>query len=400
MNKITINDLNLEGKCVLTRVDFNVPLSPDGRVSDDTRMRASLPSINMILEKGASLVLMSHLGRPKGSVVPEMSLRPVAEHLSELLGRDVFFASDCVSEEAYQKRSRLLAGEVMLLENLRFHKAETDNDAGFAERLAKLGDVYVNDAFGTAHRAHASTEGVTKFFDLSAAGLLMEKEINYLSNAIEKPTRPLMAILGGAKVSGKMDVIQNLLPKVDVLLIGGGMAFTFLKAQGHEIGRSILEEDRVEMAGELLAHARESSFNLALPVDTLITDSVEEPTASRFVDVDKIEPGMIGVDIGPETIRQFAGRLSDAKTVIWNGPMGIFEKAEFARGTMEMAKTLADLTREGTITIIGGGDSVAAVNQAGLEESITHISTGGGASLELLSGYRLPGLEALTDKRN
>ncbi|MEE9168766.1 MAG: phosphoglycerate kinase, partial [bacterium] len=235
MNKITINDLNLEGKCVLTRVDFNVPLSPDGRVSDDTRMRASLPSINMILEKGASLVLMSHLGRPKGSVVPEMSLRPVAEHLSELLGRDVYFASDCASEEAYQKRSRLLAGDVMLLENLRFHKGETDNDAGFAERLAKLGDVYVNDAFGTAHRAHASTEGVTKFFDLSAAGLLMEKEINYLSNAIENPTRPLMGILGGAKVSGKMDVIQNLLPKVDVLLIGGGMAFTFLKAQGHEI---------------------------------------------------------------------------------------------------------------------------------------------------------------------
>jgi len=398
MEKLTIRDIDLRGKRVLMRVDFNVPLTEDGRVADDTRIQKALPSIQYILEQGASLVLMSHLGRPKGKVVPELSLRPVAVHLSKLLGKEVKFAPDCIGPEVEKMARELQPGEVLLLENLRFHKEETANDPEFARQLARLGDVYVNDAFGTAHRAHASTEGVTHYFKQCVAGFLMEKEINYLAKAIESPERPFVAILGGAKISGKIDVIQNLLPKVDVLLIGGGMAFTFFKALGYEIGRSILEEDKVDLAREILVKANEKDHKLELPVDVVCTDSLDDPEEIQLFPVENIPEDGIGADIGPKTVELFRQKLADAQTIVWNGPMGVFEKEEFARGTVEIAKILAERTRAGATTIVGGGDSVAAVKKAGLEDAITHISTGGGASLELLSGYELPGLAALTDK--
>ena len=398
MEKLTVRDLDLKGKRVLMRVDFNVPLTEDGKVADDTRIRKALPTIRYILEQGASLVLMSHLGRPKGKIVPEMSLRPVAEHLSRLLGKPVKFAPDCVGPEVEKMAAELKPGEVLLLENLRFHKEETENDPEFAKKLARLGDVYVNDAFGTAHRAHASTEGVTHYFDKCAAGFLMEKEINYLAKAIESPVRPFAAILGGAKISGKIDVIKNLLPKVDVLLIGGGMAFTFFKAMGYEIGRSILEEDKVDLARDLLVQANDKEQKLILPVDVVCTDSLDDPEDIRVFPVDRIPEDAIGADIGPKTVELFRQKLSDAMTIVWNGPMGVFEKDEFAKGTLAIARILADRTKAGAITIVGGGDSVAAVKKLGLEDAFTHISTGGGASLELLAGYELPGLAALTDK--
>jgi phosphoglycerate kinase len=399
MDKLTVRDLDLHGKRVLMRVDFNVPLTADGKVADDTRIRSALPTIQYILDQGASLVLMSHLGRPKGKVVPEMSLRPVAEHLAKLLGKEVKFAPDCVGEKVESMAASLKPGEVLLLENLRFHKEETDNDPEFARKLAALGDIYVNDAFGTAHRAHASTEGVTRYFDQCAAGFLMEKEINYLAKTLEQPERPFVAILGGAKISGKIDVIQNLLPRVDHLLIGGGMAFTFFKAMGYEIGRSILEEDKVDLARQLLMGGKGSDSKVILPVDVVCTNDLDDPEEVVTVSVEAIPEDMIGVDIGPKTVELFSGKLSSARTIVWNGPMGVFEKPEFARGTVEIAKILADRTKAGAITIVGGGDSVAAVKKAGVEEQITHISTGGGASLELLSGYELPGLVALTDKK-
>ena len=398
MEKLTVRDLHLRGKRVLMRVDFNVPLTEDGKVADDTRIRKALPTIRYILEQGASLVLMSHLGRPKGKVAPELSLRPVAEHLGKLLGKEVKFAPDCVGPDVEKLAQSLQPGDVLLLENLRFHKEETANDPEFARRLARLGDLYVNDAFGTAHRAHASTEGVTHFFEQCAAGFLMEKEINYLAKAIEAPVRPFVAILGGAKISGKIDVIQNLLPRVDALLIGGGMAFTFFKALGYEIGRSILEEDKVDLARELLVRANEKEQKLVLPVDIVCTDSLDEPEDIRVFPAAKIPENGIGVDIGPQTVELFRQRLAAARTIVWNGPMGVFEKDEFAKGTFAVAKILAERTKAGATTIVGGGDSVAAVKKAGLEDSITHISTGGGASLEMLGGYELPGLAALTDK--
>jgi phosphoglycerate kinase len=399
MNKITIRDLDLKNKKVIMRVDFNVPLS-NGKVADDTRIQKALPTIQYILEQNASLILISHLGRPKGKVVPEMSLKPVAEYLATLIDKKVEFVNDCIGNFAEEAASNLKAGEVLLLENLRYYKEETDNDLAFSEKLSKLGDVYVNDAFGTAHRAHASTEGITKFFDKCAAGFLMEKEINYLAKAIESPEKPFVAILGGAKISGKIDVIQNLLPKVDALLIGGGMAFTFFKAKGLEIGNSLLEEDKLELAISILQEVEENNWNLILPTDVVCTDKIENSTKSSVQSINQIPSDMMGVDIGPETLANFAEKLSSAKTIVWNGPMGVFEQKEFANGTFEVAKILADRTENGAVSIVGGGDSVAAINKSGLENKITHISTGGGASLELLSGYELPGLVSLTDKGN
>jgi len=398
MAKLSVRDLDLMGRRVLMRVDFNVPLDEHGNIIDDTRIRGALPTIQYVLERGGKLVLMSHLGRPKGKVVPSMSLRPVAKRLSELLGREVAFADDCISEEAYQKSLQLKEGECLLLENLRFHPGEEANDPEFARLLARLGEVYVNDAFGTAHRAHASTEGVTHYIDRCAAGLLMEKELTYLLQAIVQPKRPFVAIIGGAKISGKIDVIQNLLDKVDSLLVGGGMIFTFFKAQGLEIGRSILEEDKIELARDLLNQIRDRKLDFHLPSDVLVADKIEAGATTQTVPPDRIPKDWIGVDIGPETIRSFSEKVRTAQTVVWNGPLGIFEIEAFSKGTVEIARCLAEATERGALSIVGGGDSIAAVRKAGVEGKITHISTGGGASLELLGGKKLPGVEALTDK--
>jgi len=397
MNKLTIDDLDLSGKKVLVRVDFNVPLS-GVRIADDKRIVASLPTIKKIVESGGAAILMSHLGRPKGKVVPEMSLRPVAERLTELIDRPVQFASDCVGQDALDMAAALKPGEILLLENLRYHKEETDNDAGFAEKLSKLGEIYVNDAFGTAHRAHASTEGVTKYFEKSAAGYLMVKEIEYLGNALTDPKRPFAAILGGAKISGKIDVIASLMDKVDKIIIGGGMAFTFFKAQGREIGKSLLEEDKIDLAKDILDQAQAKNVMFLLPADIVCAEKLEEGARATTVPGDQIPADQSGFDIGPRSIEMFGKVLEDCKTIVWNGPMGVFENPDFAVGTIGMAKLLADLTAKGAITIIGGGDSASAVAKAGLSDRLSHISTGGGASLEFLEGKTLPGLAALTDK--
>jgi len=393
--KLSIRDLELKGKRVLIRVDFNVPLDKaTGAITDDTRIRAALPTVEYALNQGAKVILMSHLGRPKGKRVPELSLRPVAQRLGELLGKPVGFVEDCIGDEVVNRVQALKEGECLLLENLRFHPQEEANDEGFSRELARLGDVYVNDAFGTAHRAHASTYGVTRFFDRCAAGLLMEKELQYLSKALESPERPFIALLGGAKISGKIDVIRNLMGKVDSLLIGGGMAYTFFKAQGYEIGKSLLEEDKLDLAKDLI---RKAGAKLKLPVDCLIADEVSEKAKTKIVPKEGIPPDWQGVDIGPETVAQFSEVIRGARTVLWNGPMGIFEMEPFAKGTFEVAKVLAEVTQKGTTTIIGGGDTVAAVRKAGLEAQMSHVSTGGGASLEFLEGKKLPGVEALTD---
>lgn len=398
MNKMTIRDAALEGKCALTRVDFNVPLDDSQQITDDTRIAASLPTIRALLERGASVILMSHLGRPKGKVDPVYSLRPVAVRLAELLGRDVAFAPDCVGSEVTGMASALKPGEVLLLENLRFHPEEEANDEEFSRQLAALGDLYVNDAFGSAHRAHASTEGVTRFLSPSLAGLLMEKEIDYLGRAVGHPERPYIAILGGAKISGKIDVISNLLHKVDTLLIGGGMMFTFLKAQGLEIGTSLLEEDKIDLAREVLAQAETGGKRLLLPIDVIVGKEFSNETETRTVAVSDIPSDMMGLDIGPASIALFADAISAGKTIIWNGPMGVFEMPNFARGTFAVAEALVAATKAGAVTVIGGGDSAAAISQAGLEHEVSHVSTGGGASLELLEGKILPGVAALTDR--
>lgn len=398
MNAMTIRDTDASGKRALVRVDFNVPLDEGRAITDDTRVVASLPTIRMLLERSASVVLMSHLGRPKGAVNPKYSLQPVAERLSALLSQPVKFASDCIGSEVEQLASNLQPGEVLLLENLRFHPEEEKNDEAFARSLASLGDFYVNDAFGSAHRAHASTEGVTKFLSPAVAGLLMEKEIEYLGSAVGNPARPYTAVLGGAKISGKIDVILNLMDRVDTLLIGGGMMFTFLKAQGKEIGTSLLEEDKRELARELLAKAEASGRRLVLPNDTIVGKEFKNDTETMTVGVEAIPHDMMGLDIGPSTSARFAEIIEASKTVVWNGPMGVFEMPSFAGGTLAIANAMAEATKAGAVTIVGGGDSAAAITQAGLDSSVSHVSTGGGASLEFLEGKQLPGVTALTPR--
>ena len=395
--KLHVTDLDLAGKRVLTRVDFNVPLTPDGAVADDTRIRRALPTIRHIVESGGRAVLASHLGRPKGKIVRSMTLKPAAARLAELLGREVVMAPDCVGDTSEGHAARMGDGDVLLLENLRFHAGEAGNESDFARRLGRMGDVFVNDAFGTAHRAHASTVGVTEFFDQRAMGLLMETELLNLSKATDDPRKPYIAILGGAKVSDKIGVIDNLLPKVDVFLIGGGMAFTFLAAQGKGVGDSLLEEDRIGTATALLAKAEELGKTFALPSDIVVADSVAEGAASKVVGVDDIEPGWHGVDIGPQTVDEFCRKIARAQTIVWNGPLGVFEIAAFAAGTLNVAQAVAARTDEGAVSIVGGGDSAAAIVAAGLEERMTHISTGGGASLMFLEGKPLPAIEALSD---
>lgn len=397
MKKLSIADINLKGKRVLVRVDFNVPLDKECKITDDRRIRETLPTIKKIIGDGGRAILCSHLGRPKGKPVPEMSLKPVATRLGELLSKDVRFAPDCVGPEAVQMAHALKDGEILLLENLRFHPEEEKNDPAFAAQLAKLGEIYVNDAFGSAHRAHASTEGVTKFIETSAAGFLMEKELKYLGGALHDPKRPFVAILGGAKISGKIDVIQNLMDKVDAILIGGGMMFTFFKAMNKKIGKSLLEEDKIDLARQTLENANAKGLKLILPVDCVVADDVSETAHSSVVSIDDIPDNMKGLDVGPETITLFQNELEPARMVIWNGPMGVFEVEKFARGTYAVADILAEMTAKGATTIVGGGDSAAAVSRRGLDNKLTHISTGGGASLEFLEGKTLPGVAALTD---
>ena len=396
MPKLSIRDLDLKGKRVFMRVDFNVPLNDAGEITDDTRIRASLPTIKYAVEHGARLILASHLGRPKGKVNPKYSLRPAATRLSELLGKPVVFGVDCVGPEVEKQAAGLKDGDVMLLENVRFHAEEEKNDPEFARQLAALAQVYVNDAFGSAHRAHASTEGITRYLSPSAAGLLMEKELEYLSKAVENPARPYVAIVGGAKVSDKIDLLQNLLKFADSILIGGAMAYTFLKAQGVEVGLSRVEEDKLDLAKELLKSAETKGVKLLLPSDHVVAEKLDKDAVAEAVNTRNIPANRMGLDIGPVTRAAYAQEIARAKTIVWNGPMGVFEMDQFAQGTMAIAQAVA---ASSAVSIVGGGDSVAAVHKAGIAAKISHISTGGGASLEFLSGLKLPGVEALTDKK-
>ena len=396
--KLFVEDLDVSGKRVIVRVDFNVPLK-DGKVESDKRLKESLPTIKYLRDKGAKVILMSHLGRPDGKRVADMSLRPVADVLSSLLGTPVAFAEDCVGAPAEQAVAALAPGGVLLLENLRFHAAEEENDPAFAKQLAALADVYVNDAFGTAHRAHASTEGITKFVSKAASGYLMKKELDFLGQALGDPKRPFVAVIGGSKVSGKIDVIKNLLPRVDKLLIGGGMTYTFLKAQGLEVGKSIVENDKLELARSLMAEAGDK---LQLGTDFVVTDKLDFKArtvgALKTVARNAIPADWEAVDAGPETVAAFSQVLVGAKTIVWNGPVGVFEIDATAKGTIGIAEALAKATAAGATTIIGGGDSASAVKKAGVASKVSHVSTGGGASLEFLEGKVLPGVAALTDK--
>ena len=402
MPKLSIKDLDLSGKRLFIRVDFNVPIK-DGKVEDDTRIRASLRTINYALEHGASVILASHLGRPKGQRVDKYSLKPVAEHLAELLGKPVQFAEDCVGDEPNAKASNLKSGDVLLLENLRFHAEEEKNDDAFAKQLAQLCDVYVNDAFGSAHRAHASTAGITKYVSKAAAGLLMEKELEYLGRAINNPEHPFVSILGGAKVSDKIPVINALIDRgVDKILIGGAMAYTFLKAEGFTVGKSLVEDNMLQTALEIKKRAEKKGIAFLLPTDHQVVDSYEpvkgQDIVAKTIPIEFTNIGLVGMDIGVETVAHFAAALADARMVIWNGPMGVFEEPPFDQGTIGVAKAVAEAADRGAVVIVGGGDSVSAITKAGVADRITHISTGGGATLEFLAGETLPGVEALTDK--
>ena len=398
MPKLTIQDLDLRGKRVFIRVDFNVPLK-DGVITDDTRIRETLPTLKLAIEKGGRLVLASHLGRPKGGPDAKYTLRPVATRLQELLGKPVAFTVDCVGPEAEAKSKALQDGEVLVLENVRFHPEEEKNDQAFSRQLAALCDgLFVCDAFGSAHRAHASVVGITRFVKLSAAGLLMERELNYIGKAISNPTRPFVAILGGAKVSDKIEVVENLMKVADAMLIGGGMAYTFLKSQGLAIGKSLLEEDKLDLARKILADAKQKNFKFLIPLDNIVAPEFKPDAPATVVDVNAIPADQMGLDIGPKTIAAYKAEIASAKTIVWNGPMGVFEMPAFAKGTLEIAKAVAAATDSGATSIVGGGDSVAAVQQSGVAGKISHISTGGGASLEFLGGRKLPGVEALTNK--
>ncbi|TEB13836.1 Phosphoglycerate kinase [Pelotomaculum sp. FP] len=394
ISKKTIRDIEVAGKRVLVRVDFNVPLDKNGQVTDDTRIRAALPTIEYLVQQKARIILVSHLGRPKGQVNEKYMMDPVATHLSRLLGKQVLKVDDCIGDVSRQAVERMQEGDVLLLENVRFYSEEEKNDENFARQLAELADVYVNDAFGTAHRAHASTAGVAEYLP-AVAGLLMEKELEMLGRLLASPERPFLAIIGGAKVSDKIAVISNLLNRVDTLIIGGGMANTFLKAQGYDIGKSLLEVDRVDMAKTLMADAKSRGVKLLLPVDVVVALGADPNAEQAIVPVDKIPADWMALDIGPKSIEYFAGAIKTSKTVVWNGPMGVFEMAPFARGTEAIARELGGIKG---ITVVGGGDSVAAVTKAGVADNITHISTGGGATLEFLEGQKLPGVEALQDK--
>jgi triosephosphate isomerase len=398
MNKLTINDLDLRGKRVFIRVDFNVPLK-DGVVSDDTRIRETIPTLRLAIQKGGRLILASHLGRPKGGPDPKFSLFPVAKKLEALVGKPVRFASDCAGPVPESKSKTLGDGEILLLENVRFHPEEEKNDETFSKQLASLCDgLFICDAFGSAHRAHASVVGITRFVKASAAGLLMEKELTYLGEALTNPTRPFVAILGGAKVSDKIEVVENLMKIADATLIGGGMAYTFFKAQGLPIGKSLVEDDKLDLARKLLADAKQNNLKLLLPVDHVIAPEFKATAPATTVDISATPADQMGLDIGPKTAAAFAAEILRAKTIVWNGPMGVFEMPAFANGTLEVARAVAAATSAGATSIVGGGDSVAAVHQAGVAGGISHISTGGGASLEFLAGAKLPGVEALTDK--
>ncbi len=393
MDKKTIKDVELKGKRVLIRVDFNVPLNKDLKIDDDARIRGALPTIKYAVDNGGRVILMSHLGRPKGKVEESMRLTPVAERLSELLGRHVKKLDDCIGREVKKVVSEMKDGDIILLENLRFHIEETKNDPEFAKKLASLGEIYVNDAFGTAHRAHASTEGITRFLKIAVAGFLMAKEIEYFEKALSDPPKPFVAILGGAKVSDKIMVIENLLDKVNAILIGGGMAYTFIKSEGKEIGSSKLEPEKIDTARTLMQEAMQKGVKIVLPIDHLISDKIDANSNTRVVET--IPQNWMGVDIGPKTVDEFKKELRNAKTIVWNGPLGIFEISKFARGTEDIARFIAGLN---ATTIIGGGDTASAISRFGLKDAMTHISTGGGASLEYLEGKTLPGIAVLNDK--
>ncbi|MEX0771134.1 MAG: phosphoglycerate kinase [Balneolaceae bacterium] len=396
MNKLTLTDVELTGKTVLMRVDFNVPIE-NGTITDDNRIRQALRSINYILDKDAKLVLTSHLGRPGGKTDPEYSLEPVATHLKSLISQKVHFASDCIGPKAEKVIQDAEMGEVVLLENVRFHPGEKKNDPEFSQKLAAHADLFVNDAFGSSHRAHSSVAGVTEFLQPAVSGFLLEKEIQYFNDSVNHPERPFIAILGGAKVSDKIGVIENLLDKVNTILIGGGMTYTFYKAKGLPIGDSLLEEEKVELAGRLMKTAEDKGVEILLPTDSVVAKEFKNDTDFKVVGENGIEDGWMALDIGPETIKLYTERILDARTVVWNGPMGVFEMDNFTKGTFEVARALSEVTKNGAITIIGGGDSASAIRKAGLEENVSHVSTGGGASLEFLEGKELPGVSALTD---
>ena len=400
MAKKALADLSasdVAGKKVLVRADFNVPLDDSGNITDDTRIRAALPTIQDLTSKGAKVILASHFGRPKGKVVEDMRLTPVAKRLSEKLGQDVVKCDDCIGDDVASKVAEMKDGDVLLLENVRFYEGETSNDSEFAKQLAANADLYVNDAFGTAHRAHASTAGVTEYLSPAVAGSLIEKELKFLQETVDNPQRPLAAIIGGSKVSSKIGVIETLLDKVDKIFIGGGMIFTFYKARGMSVGDSLVEEDKLDLAKKLEQKAKENGVEFLLPTDVVLAAKFAADANTQTVSADSIPDGWMGLDIGPDSVKTFQDALGDCKSVIWNGPMGVFEMEKFAKGTTGIAETLAGLTDKGCTTIIGGGDSVAAVEQAGLAKQMSHISTGGGASLELLEGKTLPGIAALDD---